>query len=145
MKKYLLGGAGAIALVLAVVLFVLPGKRTRPDAVTPDGTKVQIQLIRVANFYRLFGELRGRSPASFEELAQFSREFQDEIQEDSLILPRDKQRMVIRYGVTLSAPGKQTPILAHEQNGFNGRRFVVFAGSNGVAEIDEMEFQKRLR
>jgi len=145
MKKYLLGAAGVIALALAVVLFVLPGKKTRPDAITPDGTSVQVQLLRVANVCQLFNESRGRLPATFEELVQFSREIMDEIKEESLILPRDKQRMVIRYGVKLSAPGKQNPILAHEQTGFNGRRFVIFAGSNAVAEINEVEFQKNLR
>ncbi len=143
MKKYLLGAAGAIALALAVVLFVLPGKKTRPDAVTPDGTSVQIQLLRVANVCQVFNESRGRLPANFEELVKFSRAIQDEINEESLILPRDKQRMVIRFGVKLSAPGKQ--ILAHEQTGFNGRRYVIFAGSNVVAEIDEGEFQESLR
>lgn len=143
MKKYSLGAAGVIALALAVILFLLPGKKTRPDAVTPDGTSVQFQMLRVANVCRVFNESRGRMPANFEELIQFSKGIQDEITEESLILPRDKQRMVIRFGVKLSTPEKQ--ILAHEQTGFNGRRFVIFAGGNGVAEIDEEEFQKSLR
>ncbi len=143
MKKYLLGAAGAIALALAVVLFVLPGKETRPDAVTPDGTVVQFQMLRVANVCQHFNESHGRLPASFEELIQFSRGIQNEITEESLILPRDKQRMVIRFEVRLSVQSKQ--ILAHEQTGFNGRRFVIFADSNLVAEIDEMEFQESMR
>jgi hypothetical protein len=144
-KKYLLGAAGALALAFAVVLFVLPGKKTRPDAVTPDGTKVQIQLIRIANFYRLFLDTKGRSPVSFEELVQLSREFHDEIKEESLILPRDKQRMVILYRVARSAPGKQDPIVAHEQSGFGGRRFVVFLDSNRVTELTEAEFRKNMQ
>jgi hypothetical protein len=151
MKKYLLGAAGVIALALVVVLFVLPGKKTRPDAVTPDGTAVQFQMLRVANVCNRFIESHRRLPASFEELAQFSRGIQDEINEKELILPRDKQPMVIRYGLKLPPPRalRETdtdgPILAHEQTGVNGRRFVVFAGSNRVVEIDDGVFQQSVQ
>jgi len=147
MNKYALGGAASIALALGLFL-LLTGEKTRPDAVTPDGTNVQVHLLEVGNIYRLFQDSRRRSPASFEELVLFSRglELDSALKEESLLLRRDKQPMVIRYGVKLSGPGKQGPIVAHEQTGFNGRRFVIYSGStNLVEEVDEATFQKGLQ
>lgn len=158
-KALMLGIAVAIVGVGVVVLAMKPKSNT--DAVTLDGTAVQARLGSVGNLYAMYLESRGTSPATLEDLVVFGRKLKDPIifNEEFLTLPRDKQRMVIRFSLKLPAPRPRNasdgdgpifstydgPILAHEQTGIHGRRFVVFAGSNRVTEVDDVTFQKNLQ
>jgi hypothetical protein len=165
MNKYArigLGAAFVIAAAGAIILLVMRPK-SRPDAVTLEGTAVQGRLSAVGHLYAQFREARGRSPDSLEEFVQFGRQLPGSngpivFDEAYLTLPRDKQIMVIRYGLKLPTPpprpemggdgpvftGENGPILAYEQTGVNGRRFVVFAGSNRVEEVDEEAFKQHV-
>ncbi|MSQ97668.1 MAG: hypothetical protein EXR98_24395 [Gemmataceae bacterium] len=163
MNKYVRIGLGAaIGLALAIILLVTQPK-SRSDAVTLDGTAVQGRLSSVGYLYALYRESRGRSPASLEELIEFGRKLPGPdgpivFDQEYLTLSRDKQLMVIRFNLKLpAARARQAsdgegpifssidgPILAHEQTGINGLRFVIFAGSNRVEEIDDAKFQQSM-
>ena len=159
-NKILIGLAVA-AVGIGVVLLVTQLPNSKTDAVTLDGSAVQSRLGSVGSLYASYRESRGRSPASLEELVEFGRKLKEPVifNEEFLTLPRDKQLMVIRYGLKLPPPrarqqtdgegpifgGIDGPILAHEQTGVNGRRFVVFAGSNRVAEVDDGTFQQSVQ
>jgi hypothetical protein len=61
--------------------------------------------------------------------------------DEFLISPRDNKPIVIRYGLDLSQESAGSePILAYEQDGYHGRRFVVYARTGNVEEIDEAQF-----
>ncbi len=158
-NKMLIGLAVAAIGIGVILLAVKPTSRS--VAVTLDGTAVQSRLGSIGYLYALYRESRGRSPASLEELNEFGRKLREPswFNEEFLRLPRDKQPVVIRYDLKLLPPRARQetdgegpifgtidgPILAHEQSGVNGRRFVVFAGSNRVAEVDDGVFQQSVQ
>ncbi|HXG12572.1 MAG TPA: hypothetical protein VNK04_22640 [Gemmataceae bacterium] len=49
---------------------------------------------------------------------------------------------MIRYGLPLRANQRGPVVIAHEQEGLDGRRFVVYAGSHGVEEVDDARFKE---
>jgi hypothetical protein len=60
---------------------------------------------------------------------------------DELFLsPRDKQPYVVRYNVAVSAPGpKGAPVIAYEQSGASGKRYVATAlGSVELMTADQL-------
>ena len=149
----------ALSLVGIVIFWVIRSQQPRLDTVTPAGTAVQGRMKSVAWVYEFFHQARGRSPESLEELVQFGREIPGPVgpvvlTEEVLRLPRDQQLVVIRYRLALPASpprdvrdgagpllsGTNGVVLAHEQTGINNKRFVVYAGSHLVEEVDEATF-----
>jgi prepilin-type N-terminal cleavage/methylation domain-containing protein len=136
-------------MLLACVLAL--GCETKlPDEVTPDGTIAQSRLNSAHWLYSKFREQRKRSPASAQELNEFGAALPSAeggpvmLTEEFLISPRDQKPIVVRYGLDLSRSGGNT-LLAHEQAGHNGRRFVVYAESGTVEEVDDSRFEQLLR
>jgi hypothetical protein len=144
-----LAGFLALAAGVGVVLYLLLAPARRPDAVTPEGTVTQTRLTSLAEVYALHGQLRKRPPASFEELRAFAAALTPRhggpiaLSEDRLTSLRDGRPLVVRYGLSVAgaAPG---PVVAHEQDGANGRRFVVFA-ANRIEEVDDARFNELVR
>jgi len=63
-----------------------------------------------------------------------------------LLSPRDKKPVVVRCGLPLKPSGQQEPVvLAHEADGINGKRFVVFAPGGRIEEIDDAKFVDLLK
>jgi hypothetical protein len=133
--------------------------RSSPDAVSPQGTMVQRQLTSVHWLYAKYLEKRQKTPADLADLRAFGEMLPSveggpiSLTEDFLVSPRDKKPLVIRFGVTSREPPRKVaedappilpdgPLLAHEQDGERGKRFVVYAGSGRVEEVDETRFQE---
>lgn len=153
------GAALALAALVGIVRFATRETPPPPNAVTPDGTAVQSRLQSLGHLHSLFHEARGRTPNSLAEFLEFGRKLPGPIgpivfDEASLILPRDRQPVVIRFGLLLPPartrqPGdgngalfveENGPVLAHEQTGAGGRRFLVYSRSNRVEEVDDGAF-----
>ncbi|MBA4067725.1 MAG: hypothetical protein C0501_29300 [Isosphaera sp.] len=145
-----LAGFLVLAAGAGVAVYLLASPSRHPDAVTPEGTVTQTRLTSLAEVYALHGTLRKRPPASFEELRAFAAALSPQhggpitLSEDRLTSLRDGQPLVVRYGLPLAeaAPG---PVVAHEQDGAGGRRFVVFVGTRRVEEVDEARFRELVR
>jgi hypothetical protein len=142
-----LAGFLGLAAVAGVVLYLLASPGRHPDAVTPDGTVTQTRLTSLAEVYALHATLRKRAPASFEELRAFAASLTPQhggpitLSEDRLTSLRDGRPLVVRYGLSLAGAAPGT-VVAHEQDGVNGRRFVVFAGAGRLEEVDEARFRE---
>lgn len=135
------------------------------DLVTPEGTIVQTRLTAVHSLYRKFRADKGRSPRDLEEINDFGRNLPVE-RGGPLVLtaaflrsPRDKSPLVIRFGLQFSdesaddarpesltadsttSPGTADdgPVLAYESEGFEGRRFVIFAVSGRIEQLDDVD------
>jgi hypothetical protein len=153
-----------------VLVFLLPlaglplGCRGRPDAVSPDGSVVQARLTGVYWLCRRFSQKRRQPPANAEELREFGANLPAieggpvVLTEEFLLSPRDRKPIQIRFGVRIPASSSRNadggddgaaapkiedgPVLAYEQDGFEGRRFVIYAGSGRVEEVNEVRFKE---
>ena len=149
--------AGAVLAVLAGAGCSGPN----PDVVTVGGTATQLRLATLSELYTAFTDVRGRSPADFAEMRAFGAALPPsqggpiEVSEAFLVSPRDGAPLVVRYKAPLrpdparrsgsAPPGtvvENGPVVAYEQGGVSGRRFVVFGGSNRVEEVDESRFKE---
>jgi hypothetical protein len=157
-RRVLLGTAAFAAVALGLFLFFASGKSPPPDAVSLSGTATQGRFTAIGYLFGEFVKTRHRSPASFEELVQFGKQlpFEQggpiEFTEAFVTSPRDMKPIVIIYGLGSlklwsgqKNGGKDGPIVAHEQSGVGGRRFVVFLDSNRVTELTEAEFKKNIQ
>lgn len=135
-------------ILLGVILAAGCSSAKDAEVVTPDGTATQGRLTAIAWLYGLHVELKQRSPANYEELRVFAETLPaahggpSGLAEPYLISPRDKKPLVIRYGLK---PGLDGQVLAHEQEGVNGRRFVVLGGSARVEQVDDARFRELVK
>ena len=132
---------------LSMSLMALTGCSTQPA----PAPKVEVDLRQLAVLYgRFVGQHQGQSPKDEVEFRTFVEE--SELNElkargienvDSFFSsPRDGKPYVVKYGLKMSAPDAQGgPVIAHEQEGKNGRRNVAFM-TGRIAEFDEAEFAK---
>jgi hypothetical protein len=117
----------------------------------PPPTQQEVHLKALAVGYGMFiGNHRGRPPADEEEFKAFLRSLPPEQLPgqpgdiDALFVsPRDNQPYVVRYniGSTMPGPGQPMEVVAYEQTGVGGRRYVAFA-LGGVEEVSEDELEK---
>ena len=101
-------------------------------------------------FGRYLSQHQGRTPPDAVAFKKFVSELRpEELQmlkvtdvEKMFVSPRDGQPYVVRYGTKLPPPGPQgASIVAYEQTGVSGRRYVAYATA-GTAEIDEATFRQ---
>jgi hypothetical protein len=138
-----------IAAVALTVLGSLGCQSELPDRVTPEGTVVQSRLTAIHWLYSTFRQKRNRTPKDAAELQKFGLELPSveggpvSLTDAFLVSPRDQKPIVVRYGLDLSTSntGKE-PLLAYEEDGVNGRRFVVYAVSGNVTELDSAAFEE---
>jgi hypothetical protein len=114
-------------------------------------TKVEAHLQALAVFYgRYLSQNRGRPPADEKAFKQFlaklnPAEFSSfglSTPDEMFISPRDNQPYVVRYNVPVGPPGPQGPaVIAYEQTGSGGSRYVAFA-LGGVQEVDEARWRQ---
>lgn len=148
MKKLHLG--------LALTLFVVGCTKSGDGSVSPDGSAVQRRLTAVHFLYSAYADKNGRSPANAEELRAFGEAIPTgeggpvSLTAEVLTSPRDGLPIVVRYGIllrstlkasTADATREEGPVIAYEAVGFNGKRFVVFAGSRRIDEVEESAFR----
>ncbi|WP_439625611.1 hypothetical protein [Gemmata sp.] len=146
--------SGTGLVVLACVL-AAGCSRPPPEAVTMDGTITQTRLTGVQKLYALFAEKKGRAPANLEEMNAFGASLPagdgGPITVPAVLLksPRTQGPIVVRYGLPVppakgAHPGKipDGPVVAFEQEAVGGRRFVVYAGTARVEEVDEARFKE---
>jgi hypothetical protein len=111
--------------------------------VSPEGTIVQSRLTAVHFLHSAFRQKRNRSPTDAGELQEFGLELPTQeggpvsLTNDFLVSPRDQRPIVVRYGLDMKSGD---PLLAHEANGHNGRRFVVYGSSGRIEEVEEARF-----
>jgi hypothetical protein len=56
--------------------------------------------------------------------------------------PHHKKPLVIRFSLKLPLDGQ---VVAHEQEGVKGRRFVVLGGSARVEQVDDVRFKEMVK
>lgn len=112
---------------------------------------VEANVKNIAIFYgRYTSQNRGRTPPDKEALKKFiashpaaelaALKITDV--EQLFVSPRDKQPYVVCYGAKLPPPGPSgSPVVAHEKDGVEGRRFVAFS-NGGVDELDDARFRE---
>lgn len=97
---------------------------------------------------------QGRNPANVAEFKQFVKNFDRaklelwgiKDTEKIFISPRDNKPYVLRLHISGAPPsdGTKMPIVAHEQEGVQGKRMVAFLTME-VQEVEEAEFQELLK
>ena len=122
----------------------------REEIVTVDGTAVQRRLASVHWLFNHYREHRGKAPAAMDELRVYGEKLPSleggpiVLTEEFLTSPRDKKPIRVRFGKAIPNAG-DGPLLAHEEDGFNGRRFVIYAVSGRVEELDDARWQELTR
>lgn len=119
-----------------------------PGAVSPEGTVVQTRLTGIHWLHTTFRGKHQRSPKDLNELRRFGETLPTQeggpvvLTEEVLISARDQKPLVVHFDLGLPAQGTSDTdaILAHEQVGFEGRRFVVYAVSGKIEELGSEEF-----
>lgn len=139
----------AFGISLAVVVVGCSGFKS-DEIVSVDGTAVQRRLTSVHWLYTHFNQHRGKPPATMDELRVYGEKL-PELQGGPIILTpefltssRDKKLIRVRFGFTLPKDG-DGPILATEEDGAKGRRFVIYAVSGRVEELDDARWQELAR
>jgi hypothetical protein len=103
----------------------------------------------LAVFYGQYvGQHRGQAPPSEQAFKEFVKSkaaspaatFSIKDVEGLFISSRDKKPYVIRYGGTTGPPGAAgAPVVAYEQEGVKGKRYVATA-VGAVQEVDDAQF-----
>lgn len=133
-------------ILLAAVLLLLGGCTTKPQGIA-NSSEEQFRFLG-----RYYGEYLathgGRAPEKEEAFLQYLQQFASYLQtrgigqpSDLLISPRDRQPLRVLYGrdIIEDGPGG-LPWIAYEQQGVNGKRFMI--GARGVAtEVSPEEFE----
>jgi hypothetical protein len=120
-----------------------------PSEVPQAESEVHLKALAVL-YGRFISQNMGRTPANEQQLKTFAQgvpraelEAMKVSNVDALFVsPRDNQPYVVKYNVPAGVPGPAgAPIIAHEQTGVDGKRYVAtFLG--GVDLLDEAAFQK---
>lgn len=141
----------SLALFLVMGGTVCSGCKNNDEIVTPEGTGVQRRLKSVHWLFTSFRNHQGGPPASMDELNKYGEKLSQaaggpvRLTEEYLMSARDKKPLRVRFNLPDLPAGANGPILAHEEEGWKGRRFVVYAVSGNVEELDDARFQTLLR
>ena len=95
-------------------------------------------LMHIGSAYNRFNTQYAKAPAGVADLKPFLKEFGSP--DDLLRSPRDGQPYVICWGVDLSVPQpwvQSTGVLAYEQHGAQGKRYVLTTMRSVVLMTDE--------
>ena len=136
--------AGAVLLAGGLLLLAGCGESAaKKEAEEKDHLK-----ILALQFGKYLGAHRGAGPANEQQFKDFLKSRKTELAEmqindiDALFTsPRDGQPYVIVYGFKPGpSPSPAGRVIAYEQKGVDGRRFVAF-DTTAVQEMDETKFQ----
>ena len=136
-----------VAQTLCLALVALVGCSSRPEP--PPPAEVHLKALAVF-FGRYLGQHRGQSPRDEKELKEFINTMPaDDLKslgvesvDAVFVSPRDNQPYVVKYGEPVGMPGPQGfPVVAHEQTGVGGKRYVAFAMGD-VQLVDEERFKQ---
>jgi hypothetical protein len=136
MKRFLLP---TVVVLTALAVPLLPGCAPAPDV----DEMVKANLMQIAKGYLMILSYNRRPPKDMEELRaavnDLHRLDMGVPVDEALVSPRDKQPLVIVLGANSSDPGDS--ILAYEQEGLNGQRWIVTMGAD-VKQLPDAEFAK---
>jgi hypothetical protein len=145
---------------MAIAGLVGCAKAPPPETVSPNGSATQNRLTTIGWLYTLHVDLHGKPPTNYADFNRFAEKLSpanggpSALPEPFLISPTDGKPIVIRYGIKFPPDPNRSktaglpadgPIVAHEEVGANGRRFVVFAGSSRVEQLDEEQFREKVK
>ncbi len=112
--------------------------------------EVETRLRRLATFFgRYVAAHQGQSPSGPDELKNFVKTAKLDEQlnvsdvEEVFVSPRDEKPFVVRYKTPMTVAGTHVPVLAHEEDGLNGKRFLAYANTK-VEELDQRRFEAAL-
>lgn len=135
----------SVAFLAAILPFGCAASREVPQA------PAEAHLKALAVFYgRYVAQNRGQSPKDEQALKAFIQSLPEadraslktENVDSIFTSPRDGQPYVVRYGVPLGMPGPQgAPVIAHEQTGAGGERYVA-TSLGDVRLVDDEQFQQ---
>ena len=135
-----------------VVLSCLLAGGCGPGTAPPPAPQ-EVHLKQLAILYGKYtGRHQGQGPKSEDDFKAFIKKLPpadlagaDPNNIDALFTsPRDGQPYKVLYNVRMASPGPQgAPVIAYEQTGEGGRRYVADA-LGGVQELDEEAFAKRV-
>jgi hypothetical protein len=120
----------SVLLLAGLLILTLLGCTPQPSLVEKAVDPTQQRLMLVGQAYRQFSREMRRPPRSAAELMPTLQ--QKEGGQDALQSARDGQPFVISWGLDVMAPrtGTERPVLAYEQQGFEGSRFVLSTMGN---------------
>jgi hypothetical protein len=134
----------ASASLLLVLVCGCQGTKAAPEE--------EVHLRKLATVYgRYISKHKGAVPPSEAALKKFiqTSNLQEELSLGNLdqlfISPRDNQPYVVRYGAkSKAAIGDSQRVIAYEQEGRGGKRFVAFI-TTAVEEVNEERFEELVR
>jgi hypothetical protein len=134
-------------LAIALATMSLTAGCGNPDKVAQESSNLKPLVVMYGQF---IGQHRGKPPADEAEFKAFLRKvdperlksFQVEDVDSMFISSRDNQPYVVRYGKLEGSAGPAgQPVVAYEQTGVGGKRFVASA-IGAIEEVDEETFRK---
>lgn len=118
-----------------------------PDKVAQESSNLKPLVVMYGQF---IGQHRGKPPADEAEFKAFLKKvdperlksFQVTDVDSMFISTRDKQPYVVRYGKVEGPAGPAgLPVVAYEQTGVGGKRYVA-SSVGAIQEVDEETFRK---
>lgn len=136
-----------IPLVLITAVLFLVGCSARPDNIERENSTLKPLVIAYGQF---IASHRGTPPANEAEFREHLNATWDSIKEfhqvksvDELFISnRDKKPYVVLYGIVNGPPGPGgQPVIAYEQVGVSGKRFIA-SSLGAIEEVDEAKFKQ---
>ena len=132
---------------VAVVAFAVPGCGNPAKEKARESSTLKPLMVLYGQYV---GQHRGEPPANEEEFKTFIRavdpalleSFSVKSADELFVSSRDHKPYVIFYGAVTGPPGPAgQPVVAYEQEGFEGKRYVA-SMLGAVEEVDEARFRE---
>jgi hypothetical protein len=139
-------GAWVGVLIVVGLLTIASGCQSQKEAAQEASTLKPLALL----YGQFIGQHRGQPPKTEAEFKAFVDKqgkpmldtFHVDNAESLFVSPRDKKPYVVRYGSVTGPPGPAgQPVIAYEQEGVGGKRYVA-SNLGAVDEVDEATFQQ---
>ena len=136
-----------VVVTMAVLLCCLGASGCNRSA--PRESEVKVRLSKLLRLYQVYVEKNKKGPPNEEALRQFGQRLSTKERDEYLIgddldaifiSPRDNQKFVIKYNLTLD-PSAQSQAVAWEESSQNGMRFVALS----IGYIEEYDDETFLR
>ncbi len=144
--SYIQNGCKFLSLLLVIATTSLACTQQAPP---PTQQEIHLKALAVC-YGKFLASHQGRTPKNEAEFKAFVEQLPREqipgAPSDSsslFVSPRDNQPYLIRYDIGPAMPGLHAPVIAYEQTGVDGKRYVANL-LGAVEQVDEATFREHV-